>query len=569
MTASLNRSLVFEFADQVVERMAAHDPVFATSAGITGFDHLLADFSSARWREERERIEEELATLEMIELTDDRDRIAREVIVERLGSMLELLSSDEQRRTFSVLWSPLSEMRQTFEMMTINTPEHLDVVRARLIQVRPALESWRSGLRDAVALGQLPARRHVEGVAEQARTYAEGTYLEFATRAARVASVDLEGSDLASAARDADAACGEMADWLLSDVAPFADAVEACGPERYHRWSNYYCGATLDLDELYTWGYQDLRRIHARMWELAETLTPGAGSLVEVARHLDNDPTRLVDGTDELLTRLKDFTNQAVTDLDGVHFDIDSRIRFCDVRLAPAGGAAAPYYMAPSEDLSRPGTTWFPTLGETTFPWWRQVSTWYHEGVPGHHLQIATALLSADQQTRFQRLLGMTSGYCEGWALYAERLMDELGYFSDPAAELDFLANQALRAARVVVDLGLHLELDAPADLGVLGDLGDCSGRRWTPEMAVSLLEEWAIQHHAMSVSEVDRYLGNPAQAISYKVGERVWLKARADAQERLGGGFSLKAFHAYALTLGPLGLDTFASEMASWDGGA
>ena len=128
MTASPNLSLLFDFADQVVERMAAHDPVFATSAGIAGFDHLLADFSSARWREERERIEEELSTLEMIELTDDRDRIAREVMVERLGSMLELLSSNEQRRTFSVSLSPLSEMRQTGENGSFRTPVTVDSV---------------------------------------------------------------------------------------------------------------------------------------------------------------------------------------------------------------------------------------------------------------------------------------------------------------------------------------------------------------------------------------------------------------------------------------------------------
>jgi uncharacterized protein (DUF885 family) len=207
-------------------------------------------------------------------------------------------------------------------------------------------------------------------------------------------------------------------------------------------------------------------------------------------------------------------------------------------------------------------------MGKTKFSWWRFASTWYHESIPGHHLQIATALLASDRQSRFHRLVGNTSGYAEGWALYAERLMDELGYFSDLGDELGYLANQALRAARIVVDVGLHLELDAPADMGVLGGLGDCSNKRWSAEMAVALLEEWAIQDHPMSVSEVDRYLGLPAQAISYKVGERIWLESREAAKQRLGDRFNLKAFHAHALVLGPMGLDDFSAEMALWDGG-
>jgi uncharacterized protein (DUF885 family) len=192
---------------------------------------------------------------------------------------------------------------------------------------------------------------------------------------------------------------------------------------------------------------------------------------------------------------------------------------------------------------------------------------WYHEAVPGHHLQIATALLQAERLSRFHRLDGMTSGYGEGWALYAERLMDELDGYADPGDEMGFLAAQALRAARIVVDLGLHVGLAAPDDLGTLGGLGDCSGQLWNAEMAVALLEEWAIQPNDFATSEVERYLSIPAQATSYKVGERVWLEVREAARERFGDGFDLKRFHAHSLALGPMGLDPFRAEMANWDG--
>jgi uncharacterized protein (DUF885 family) len=130
---------------------------------------------------------------------------------------------------------------------------------------------------------------------------------------------------------------------------------------------------------------------------------------------------------------------------------------------------------------------------------------------------------------------------------------------------MGFLSCQALRAARIVVDIGMHLALPAPPDVGVLGALGDVAGRTWDADMAVALLEERAIEPADMARSEVDRYLGLPGQAISYKVGERAWLEAREDARRRLGPAFDLKAWHAHALALGPMGLDPFRREMSAF----
>ncbi len=568
MAEQTSESVIFAFADEIVDRLAESNPIFATESGIPGYDHLLPDFSVAKQRRDQEQAVRDLQHLETLEVRGDVDRIAAMVIRERLAVQLALYEADEERRTFSVLNSPIAAIRQVFELMPLASAENAKNVARRLSNVRASLDTWRGALLITAAEHELPAARHILGVADQADTCAAGAFSEFAQRTAAATGVDFESSGLRAAAQDAEAAYTDFAAWMRSDLAPRASTKEACGEERYQRWSAYWSGATLDLHELYEWGYQDLRRINTRMWEIANELQPGAKSLVEVADLLDNDPARSIDGTDALLTMLKAFTARTTDELDGVHFDIDDRIRFCDARLAPEGSAAAPFYINPSEDLSRPGTTWFPTLGKTKFSWWRFASTWYHESIPGHHLQIATALLASDRQSRFHRLVGNTSGYAEGWALYAERLMDELGYFSDLGDELGYLANQALRAARIVVDVGLHLELDAPSDLGVLGDLGDCSSKRWTAEMAVALLEEWAIQDHPMSVSEVDRYLGLPAQAISYKVGERIWLESREAAKKRLGDRFDLKAFHAHALVLGPLGLDDFSAEMDRWDGG-
>jgi uncharacterized protein (DUF885 family) len=564
VTTAPHRSDIFSFANDVVERDAAMDPIFATNSGISEYDHLLPDFSPARFQTDIEVVRAFLDELGALRPADDIDRVAHAVLLERLNARLGLLESGEAARVFSVLSSPLSEIRKVFELMATDAPDKVAIVAQRLGQVRPALDSWRRTLEQLATSDQLPSRRHVLGVAEQAATYAAGAYRSFVRRFAPDADDD---SALVTAAVDADAACGDLSTWMRDELAPRANEHDASGLDRYRAWSLYWNGAVLDFDELYAWGYADLRRINARMWEIAKELAPGASTLVEVAEHLDHDPARAIEGTDELLRRLIRFTEQAVEKLDGVHFDIDPRIRFCDARLAPEGSAAAPYYIPPSEDLSRPGTTWFPTLGATSFSWWSHASTWYHEGVPGHHLQCATSIIEADKQSRFHRLEAWTSGYGEGWALYAERLMDELGFFDDLGDEMGFLASQALRAARVVVDIGLHLQLRAPDDLGVLGELGDCSGQVWTAEMAVAVLEERAIQNHDMSVSEVERYLGLPAQAISYKVGERSWMRTREEAKGRLGADFSLKKFHAHALALGPMGLDPFEVELRHWNG--
>jgi uncharacterized protein (DUF885 family) len=566
MHESERGSEVFEFADALVEHIAELEPLIATQYGIDTYDDELNDFSIAHEEEIAAFLRDSLRALESIETSGDPARVGKAFMTERLTSRLGLIESGEVRRTFSVLWSPAMEIRGVFDIQPAETSEHAERIRARLAAVRRALESWRGALDEDSARGWVPARRHSLGVSGQLAVFAGGAFRELGRRAGETCGVDAEASGLLAAGADADAASGEMSQWLREVHAPRAGEVDAAGAERYREWSRYHNGADLDLDEIYEWGWEDLKRINARMWEIAAEVAPAATSLREAAATLDADETRAVYGTDALLDRLKALTVGAVEMLDGKHFDIDERIRFCDARLAPAGSAAAAYYIPPSEDLSRSGTTWYPTLGHDHFPIWRDVSTWYHESVPGHHLQCATAIIEKERLTRFQRV-GFISGYGEGWALYAERLMDELGAFEDPGDEMGHLSGQALRAARIVTDIGMHLGKVAPADIGELGRLGDVAGRVWDAEMAVALLVERAIEQEEKAISEVDRYLGLPGQAIAYKVGERVWLECREDARRRIGPAFDLKAWHAHALRLGPLGLGPFREEMAAFKG--
>lgn len=546
-----HRSPIFELSDKYITEAASLSPIGATFLGITGYDDQLDDFSLAGSEKSAELVRRTLQSLAMMQPQDEIDRIAKAVMEERLASGLALHESREQQILWNVISSPVSHIRQVFEMMSHETEEEIGNITARLNAVASAHESWISCIDELAKVGKTTSRRQTLAVAEQLDTFANGAYSGIAKQIDPFEKYPA----LHAAGAAADKSAAQTSQWLKKEYEPRSNPADAVGKERYSAWARHFTGAQLDLRATYEWGMEDLAQINERMWRVAAKIKPDAKSLREVADHLESDPKYLIHGTDALLEKLKSFTQAAVQQMDGVHFDIDDRIKFCDARLAPEGSASAPYYQPPSEDLSRPGTTWIPTLGRNEFSWWHLASTWYHEAVPGHHLQCATVIIEQDRLSRFQRTEAWTSGYGEGWALYAERLMDELGAFEDPGLEMGYLSGQALRAARIVVDIGMHLGYT------------DENGQVWNAQSAYETLKNRALLDDAHAKSEVDRYLGWPGQAISYKVGERVWMKAREDARQRLGANFSLKKFHSFALKLGPMGLDPFAVEMSNWDG--
>lgn len=548
---SENPTPIFRLSDEYITEATKLSPISATFLGIPGYDDRLDDFSLEGSKKKPELIRETLRKLANMPPQNEDDRIASAVMQERLSSELALYDSYEAQLVCAVIASPAINIRQVFEVMPHESAEDFVNFTARLNAVKGAHDSWKSSLIDLAKMGKRVPKRQVGGVADQLKAFSQGAYSGIATR------IDPENKypELHAAASSADASAGEMGEWLRTSYLPDAVEDDGLGAARYSVWARHYTGADLDLRNTYDWGLNDLTRINKRMWEVAEQIKPGAKSLMEVAEFLDRDPKYVVQGSDVLIEMLKEFTEEATAQMDGVYFDIDERIKFCDARLAPEGSAAAPYYQSPSEDLSRPGITWFPTQGKNVFNWWRIPTMWYHEAVPGHHLQSATVIIEKDHLTRFQRTEAWTSGHGEGWALYAERFMDELGAFKDPGLELGHLSAQAWRAVRVVVDIGLHLGYEDP------------HGKVWNYDSAVELLCSHAILDEDFAKSEIDRYLGIGGQAISYKVGERVWMNAREDARKRIGDRFSLKKFHAFALRLGPMGLDPFEEELFKWDG--
>jgi uncharacterized protein (DUF885 family) len=171
--------------------------------------------------------------------------------------------------------------------------------------------------------------------------------------------------------------------------------------------------------------------------------------------------------------------------------------------------------------------------------------------VPGHHLQVAQTVYRSELLNRWRRLASWVSGHGEGWALYAERLMADLGFLDDPAEYLGMLDAQSTRAARVVLDIGIHCGFEAPAEVG---------GGAWTYDKAWDFFTAHCAMEEKTRRFELERYLGWPGQAPSYKVGERLWLQLREDARAKQGDTFDLKTFHRSALDVGSVGLDVLRS---------
>ncbi|MFZ4155115.1 DUF885 domain-containing protein [Streptomyces pseudogriseolus] len=557
-----NSALPRQVADAYVDELIALDPITGTYLGVKESSSRLPDLSPAGQEAFAELQRATLARLDEAErlpgADSDAERRCARLLRERLTAELAVHEADEHVRAVGNLGTIAHAVREVFTVTPAETEEDWGAIGERLRAVPAALaghrESLALGLERKLYAAPRPTQTFVGQLGEWVDTgEGRGWFEDFAAD-----GPDTLRAELDEAARAATAAVAELRDWLRDVYAPaVADAPNTVGRERYARWSRYYNGTDLDLDEAYAYGWSEYFRLLGEMKKEAEKILPGAETPWVALAHLD-EHGRHIEGVDEVRDWLQGLMDQAIDRLDGTHFDLAERVRKVESRIAPAGSAAAPYYTQPSEDFSRPGCTWLPTMGLTRFPVYDLVSTWYHEGVPGHHLQLAQWVHVAENLSRYQATVGMVSANCEGWALYAERLMDELGFLTDAEERLGYLDAQMMRATRVIVDIGMHLELEIPADSPFH------PGERWTPELAQEFFGAHSSRPADFVESELTRYLTIPGQAIGYKLGERAWLLGREKARQRHGDAFDLKAWHMAALSQGSLGLDDLVDELAA-----
>ncbi|MFV0320459.1 MAG: DUF885 domain-containing protein [Microbacterium sp.] len=543
-------SAIDTLAEEWVDTVAELSPVAGTYIGRDEYNDRYGDYSPDGAADAAAKARATLTALNALEPLDDVDVVTKDALGRDLELTLAVHDARWHLRDLNVIASAPQDIRAVYDLMPTESADDWTVIATRMGAIPSAIAGYISTLRAGIAEGVVPARRQVAEVATQVLRYTgdTGFFAAFVAGAATRDGGELPASltrDLASASGAAREAYDTLAEFLRTELAPVAGEKDAVGRELYALQSQRFLGAKIDLDETYEWGIGELARMVAEQEAIAEEIEPGA-SVEEAVVSLEADASSRLHGTDALQEWMQRVSNQAVEELGRTHFDIPEPVRRLECMIAPTqeGGI---YYTGPTDDFSRPGRMWWSVPeGVEDFDTWRELTTVYHEGVPGHHLQIGQAVYNRAELNAWRRLLSGSSGHAEGWALYAERLMDELGYLSTPADRLGMLDGQRMRAARVVLDIGVHLGKPRLDGDGV-----------WDADNALEFMSRNVNMPDEFVRFEVNRYLGWPGQAPSYKVGQRIWEQIRDEYKARKGDAFDIKQFHKKALDLGGVGLDT------------
>ena len=511
-TAKRQPSLLDASCDNFVHDLAELSPTDATAWGIDGFEGELQDFSPDYFEAVADRTRDMVADLDALDDTtdesddeddfDDVDYVTAAVLRDRLCLDLDLHHHGEDIRSLNNIASPVQTIRDSLLLMPQETQEDREAIRSRLSKVKGSLDGSRESLKEAASHGMVAPHRQISEVIVQCERLADADSM-------------LEGLGLApdsAEVKNAKEAFGEFSDWLSNDLQPQSSNKDAVGRERYERFSKLFVGDSVDLDEAYEWGLDQVRYLRGEQEKIAHELYGPECSVRSAMRKLNHEERYTLRGTDALVEWIQSKADAVIAELNGKEFDIPEEVEEIECRIDPAGTGGI-FYTPPSDDFSRPGRMWWSVPeGQDTFHTWQELTTVHHEGVPGHG---------------------------EGWALYAEQLMAELGYMDDPGVRMGLLDAQRLRAARVVVDIGLHLGKKLP----------DCTvSGAWDKAHVKTYMRENTAMDDANLNFEVNRYLGWPGQAPSYALGQRLWQETRAAAEEQ---DMSAREFHSEALALG------------------
>lgn len=546
-------SEVDEVADHYWAALVQSSPTLATALGLDLNQDEYDDLSPAGLDAQYRLAMDTLDRLDQAMPADDTDRITVAAMRSSLG--LEGESHDKGYDLLSLngIASGVHEIREVYDAMPTETPDQVSTIARRLHATGPALDGWLATQRASIDAGIPAAIRQVDLLVEQITAWtSDGGFFDDYLK--RTASRDLPDAVTTALAEGIDAAKGfrRTAEALSTEIAPLATETDAVGIDRYRLASRQFVGTTVDLAETYEWGKQELARIEQLQRETAERIRPGA-SIKEAMAVLDADPAYQITGTAALKVWMQERADEAISSLDGTHFEVPEQARHIEGMIAPTHDGGV-YYTPPSDDFSRPGRMWWSVPDDAnTFTTWRELTTVYHEGAPGHHLQTSSAIAAREELNSWRRNY-WTSGYGEGWALYAEWLMADLGYMDDPGHFMGLLDGQSMRAARVVLDIGLHCQFEAPEEMG---------GGEWNWDKAWAFFNNHVSMDEGSARYEVNRYFGWPGQAPSYKLGERTWLELREAAKAK-DPNFDLKEFHTTALRMGALPLDVLRRAMLS-----
>lgn len=533
-------SAVDRFQNDWLKTLIADSPILATSLGVDQEQDELGDFSPGQVESKLEKLMNARLELQKLPEKDQTDLISKHAMLEDFDSEIAIIESGLLYRDLNNIASPVQEIRNAFDLMGQTKIENWQNICSRMKDINRALQEHSQTLSVGIQKSYTPAKRQIQQVINQIPSMV--SFFEDLAKQGSLAFPNLE-SRLSDAAASAGGGLAEYQEFLSKTLYPKATDEDAIGKESYQLLSRKFLGLDVDQEETYEWGLHELARVIAEQEEIAKQILPSS-TVQEAIELIDNDPKYKIDGVENLRNWMQQTSDEAIANLAGAYFDIPDELRALECRIAPTDQGGI-YYTQPSQDFSRPGRMWWSIpSGVNTFSTWREKTTVYHEGVPGHHLQLGWQVCNQELND-WRRNVSWTSGHGEGWALYAEQIMQEFGFLNDPADLLGMFDAQRMRAARVVVDIGVHLGKTNP------------DGGKWDYDYSLNFMRQNTSMNEKALEFEVNRYFGWPGQAPSYKIGQRIFNELRSQKMDQLGSDFDLKEFHSNILRLGGLGLST------------
>jgi uncharacterized protein (DUF885 family) len=547
---------VFQLSSDLVDAYSKLSPVMASMAGVPGVFDGWDDYSPEGGERLRAFFAEERQRLDALPPASDRwARLARRVTADFLDDKLAYYEHGDDLRDLNNIESPFQHLRMVFDVMDTSTLEGWEALVRRLETLDVPLAGYQKALEAGAKKGLVAAKRQVRAVRQQARAAAasDSSFLEVVRSVeASPLTTPAQRTRAAKAFEGVRAACAGFADFLERYEAQAVEA-DAFGPERYARASKRFLGMTIDPFETYAWGWAEVARIEEQMRVICEGIAPGK-SVKEVVEALQNDPAQRVEDHQEFLKLVREREERALRELMGSHFDVPEPIRTIEIKLAPAGGALGAYYIPPSDGFTRPGTVFYAPGEGHAFTIFSEITTAYHEGFPGHHLQCGLQVYLADRLSKLHRCSSSTAATPRAGRSTPRSSWTSSAISTNPstcsaccsrsssAPCVSWPTSACTSASRCPRARATH------------------PGKPWSWELCVAMLEDRAFLTRAFAESEATRYLGWPGQATSYKIGERVILDLRSELRAALGEKFDLRAFHDAVLTSGSVGLEHLQS---------
>jgi len=553
-----NRQQLLSLCEEECQYELRTSPEFATILGDPRYNDRLSDNSPEFFRSDLQQRQGFLSRFQAIDPAGlpHQDQLSRELMIRQLNREIEGAQFKDWEMPVNQMGGIHLELPEVVELTPFNTVTDYENYLARLRQIPRAFDQVTANMRQGVRDGLMPPRYLLEKVAAEAEEVAKaGESSPFAkpvrTFPASVSAADqkrLRDAILAAIAEQIAPAYHRFAVFIRDEYAPHGRTDPGVwslpdGAARYRFAIRRMTTTDRTAAEIHALGLQQVDEIEAEMLAVAHKL--GFKDVTALNDHIKSERSFYASSGQQLLDLYTNYARNMEPELPKLFGHLPkSKLTVIPMEASRSKDAVPADYTDGAADGSRPGhinvNEWDPEHRLVL----NIEAIAYHEGIPGHHLQLSLAQEMQDLP-QFRRRADYTA-FVEGWALYAERLGKEVGHYQDPYSDYGRLENEMWRAIRLVVDTGVH-------------------DMHWTRQQMVDYFHRYTAMDEPNVQSEVDRYIAWPGQALAYKLGQLEILKLRETARQKLGDKFDIRSFHDEVLGNGALPLDALDSEVNVW----